>query len=728
MYTSTHKCKTRYLIISLILFSFNLQASESLCNTEDFDKLIGAETIEFIDIATPKSKKWAKNYFNALKDPSLGILRKYKKKFRASVKVRFNNKLECIFPSKIRINGDWKDHLSGEPLIASLDVKLLSGNINSIIKFKLFIPHTRGGNNEVFSAALLKELGFLVPKTYHVPANFNGLKTTFIFQEKISKEFIESNNLREAPVLEGDERFYLANILIASDGFVLARVENKKWSEKGYTSLNISKTALARLNKTYLDKLNIKFIEKDREFRAIMFAMDAEHGVRLHNRKFYYDPMYERFKPIHYDGNSRIVNNKGHFGLKEVSFPREKLEKEEITGSSFALDSMSKLNREHFHSKLKKLGIDYSLKEVNRILDNIIKNLKIIKNTPIVNHRKKPYIPKFFRFSKAKNLKESENKKKLAFSTKRKSYVEICNLLVTSCRDKVFGIVDYAKLLSGKYSDNNGDEYIFIGDKQGYLTGVDAKRSQIKRPYNLKNGTKLIIYGHSKASINKEKKTIDLYQNNIDDRFLIVGGELKDWNIKFIGFTGGEKSTNEQRFNQNLLTGCLTLLDMSIDNVSIDVKSALCEDGVNLVRVNGNLNKVIVNGTLSDAIDVDFSELKFKYISVKNAGNDCVDLSSGDYHIERSELNNCKDKAISVGEKSKLTVNLSQISNSNIGLASKDSSVIKADSVYFDTTVTCFSAYNKKQEFWGGKVVVGKHNCQLDQIAQQKGSLVEFVQ
>ena len=29
----------------------------------------------------------------------------------------------------------------------------------------------------------------------------------FIFQEKIQKELLESNNLREAPILEGDERF-----------------------------------------------------------------------------------------------------------------------------------------------------------------------------------------------------------------------------------------------------------------------------------------------------------------------------------------------------------------------------------------------------------------------------------------------------------------------------------------------------------------------------------------
>ena len=38
-------------------------------------------------------------------------------------------------------------------------------------------------------------------------------------------------------------------------------------------------------------------------------------------------------------------------------------------------------------------------------------------------------------------------------------------------------------------------------------------------------------------------------------------------------------------------------------------------------------------------------------ISVNNAGNDCIDLSSGKYKILSALLNNCGDKAISVGEK-----------------------------------------------------------------------------
>ena len=181
-------------------------------------------------------------------------------------------------------------------------------------------------------------------------------------------------------------------------------------------------------------------------------------------------------------------------------------------------------------------------------------------------------------------------------------------------------------------------------------------------------------------------------------------------------------------FNQNLLTGCLTLLDLSVDNISIEIDGALCEDGINLVRISGDINNVVVKNALSDAIDADFSKLNFNSINIKDAGNDCVDLSSGDYHIDHADLSDCEDKAISVGEKSKLSINSAKISKSNIGLAAKDSSVIKVNAVITNSTTMCFSAYNKKQEFWGGKITVKKHNCQPNQVFQQKRSLVEFIQ
>ena len=247
------------LVFFLVLFSFNTQAS---CNSTNIDSFLNAKNIKFIDISTNKGKKWTKNYIKAVQSSrSTGqILEKYKKRYKAKITVLFSNNLSCIFSAKIRISGDHNDHLDSTPPVASLDVKLLNGNIDSVIKFKLFIPHTRGGDNEIFATALFRELGFLAPKSYNVPALFNGKETTFLFQEKITKEFIESNDLREAPILEGDERHMQGNL---SHKFALTRVTNKKWINKGVTSLLISQKALTQLNKAYLQNLLVEHVYKD---------------------------------------------------------------------------------------------------------------------------------------------------------------------------------------------------------------------------------------------------------------------------------------------------------------------------------------------------------------------------------------------------------------------------------------------------------------------------------
>ena len=95
-------------------------------------------------------------------------------------------------------------------------------------------------------------------------------------------------------------------------------------------SLDISKYAVNKINKIYLEYLlgeqyflnrNASFFKAERlsindnivreaqEFSAIMLALSASHGLRPHNRKFYFDPMYSSFRPIYYDGHASILDD-----------------------------------------------------------------------------------------------------------------------------------------------------------------------------------------------------------------------------------------------------------------------------------------------------------------------------------------------------------------------------------------------------------------------------------
>ncbi|MDC0446767.1 hypothetical protein OAL99_02630 [Gammaproteobacteria bacterium] len=723
------------LLIMPTLFSLSSHASSQidtpLCDATSVEQLIEAKTIKHLNISTPKSKKWAKNYFKALKSPSKNITKKYKKKFKASIEVLFENGVSCNFSAKIRINGDWKDHITSAPPIASLDVKLLDGNINSSVKFKLFLPHTRGGDNEVFATALLRELNFLAPKTYRVSAVFNDQKTEFLFQEKIVKEFIEKNNLREATILEGDERF--THDKTSDIHFNLARVVNTNWAKKGLTSLDISRTALSRLNKAYLGNLlrqdayqnnRERFLpieasssggaNEDWMFKSIMLAMGAKHGIATHNRKFYYDPIYTHFKPIYYDGHPEIEI----LSLQPISLSKKDLNSDEILGAKFALKAFEAMDRASFYSRLKKLGLRYSINEIDGGLNKIIANLKELSISTAKDF-KNQYTPFFSQY------RFLNTNKKIVFSTRNNLRIEICNLALTSCYFDTLSLEKYAELLHGDYSKNSDSEYIFVGNKQEYMTNIDTLESSRTNVFNIENDVQLTTYGSMKVLINQKERKIELSQSNIEDRALISGGSLKDWDITFSGATENIKS--KQRFNQNLLTGCLTLLDMSVDNINIKVEQAMCEDGVNFMRVKGHVNDVLVHNVASDAIDVDFSMLYFKDVKVKSAGNDCVDFSAGDYKIQKAYLAKCNDKAISVGEESELVVDFVKVLDSDSAVVAKDSSIVEVAYADINNVPICFSAYNKKQEFWGAKIMVGQHNCQSNQNFQQKGSSVEFL-
>ena len=88
-----------------------------------------------------------------------------------------------------------------------------------------------------------------------------------------------------------------------------------------------------------------------------------------------------------------------------------------------------------------------------------------------------------------------------------------------------------------------------------------------------------------------------------------------------------------------------------------------------------------------------------------------MDFSAGNYKLNKLNLINCGDKGLSVGEKSFVQLNEIIVENSDIGIASKDSSITRLENAYLKNLTTCVSAYNKKQEFYGGLVEAKNVEC-----------------
>ena len=109
------------------------------------------------------------------------------------------------------------------------------GSINGVRKFKLFLPDTRNGDSEIFTANLFREFGLLSPRTRKMNVDINNMKIKMIFQEKLAKELVENNNLRDSVLIKTNDSimFDLRNNVSGYyryfNSFIYPVIINNKW-------------------------------------------------------------------------------------------------------------------------------------------------------------------------------------------------------------------------------------------------------------------------------------------------------------------------------------------------------------------------------------------------------------------------------------------------------------------------------------------------------------------
>jgi len=260
--------KLTSLFLIFISSSLFADCSFEFNTMEQINKL---ENINSLQVDIPDSRKWNINLLKAAIDKTVNIQNKRKKKFDGYVTV-FYNEGSCKYPAKIRISGDWKDHLTKTH--ASLDIALNKGNLGGMVKFKLFLPQTRHADSEIFVTELLKEFNIISPRTKNIEVKLNNNEyITYLFQEKSVKELLEDNNRREGPIFEGDEYLVWKNSAVYNEIFInkdlaLSKLLNKKWAESSLASNYIASRATYELQKSYL------LSKKNRLDNFIFFNID----------------------------------------------------------------------------------------------------------------------------------------------------------------------------------------------------------------------------------------------------------------------------------------------------------------------------------------------------------------------------------------------------------------------------------------------------------------------
>jgi len=712
--------------------------------------------IEYLDIQIHKNKNWVKNLLNIhlqfeqknnIKEhkewvSNFRITDNFKKKFKADVIVKFEDDKFCKFDAKVRVTGDLFWHIGwvkGAPT-SSVKIELLNGNIYNITQFKLFLKDARHGKNEVFVSNLFKELDFMSPKTFFVESKINNVRVEYIFQEDIRKELLEKSLYREGPILEGDERFSV-NLTekekIQFPTINYAKVSNKNFSEKNRSNSSTSLEAISNLNRLYL--FNHKFKEEKKivekisdvfylftdkfflkknikilnTYEALSYALDTKHGLSVDDRRFYYDSFFKYYLPIYYDGKSKILDKTQYLKLNQNT-NRNLISNEAIQGAQDAINLMENLNLGTLMKKLENSGMEISYQELKVVIDKILARLYILnKFNPIeINILKNNgFFPKI--------IKKKESVK-FVFSNHINKNFSICNYNLEKCeifkptRVEYFKILNQAtnqnfSILKRKLRSTNNMVFLFNNFNKE-MKNIDFRYSDWELLDSL-NKTK-IKYKDVDVKINKKEQTITIDQKTNQGKIIFLGGVLENWNIKFTGFTnnGPEDIINNFDISNNL-TGCLNFYETEFKLINIESVNSSCEDSVNIIRSSGTINSIKVDNSASDGLDIDFSTLAINDIKITSSINDCVDLSSGTYNLKFLDLKKCGDKALSVGEKSFVELGEIIVDYSNIGLASKDSSIVNLKKGNLKNSKICLSAYNKKQEYDGGFININNLNC-----------------
>ena len=160
-----------------------------------------------------------------------------------------------------------------------------------------------------------------------------------------------------------------------------------------------------------------------------------------------------------------------------------------------------------------------------------------------------------------------------------------------------------------------------------------------------------------------------------------------------------------------------------MDNSSFEVLNGQCEDSLNIINSHGSIDELNITNAYQDAIDIDFSKIRIDNAIISQAGNDCLDVSGGEYILLKGILSNCKDKAISVGEKSQFNVENVFVQNAKSGITIKDLSKIYLNDGLIKDSEICVSAYQKKQEFGGGIAYIKKLECEGESFVDKNSSI-----
>ena len=234
------------------------------------------------------------------------------------VKAKMDSKNLEEVEVKVRLKGDWTDHLKGTDW--SFRVKMPSDKAwNGIQTFSLQNPQSRHNLSEWVYHKFLNKVDVLTPRYDFITFKMNALDPKiYAFEEHFEKHLVESQNRREGVIIRFMEDAFWQNRLIDREHVIdtESKVSNKKGNavvapfkeskvaktDKLMEQYDEAQNLLFSYQKSTLDVPEVFNIDKLARYYAVADIMHAFHSTIWHNMRYYYDPIIRKLEPIGFDG------------------------------------------------------------------------------------------------------------------------------------------------------------------------------------------------------------------------------------------------------------------------------------------------------------------------------------------------------------------------------------------------------------------------------------------
>ena len=154
-------------------------------------------------------------------------------------------------------------------------------------------------------------------------------------------------------------------------------------------------------------------------------------------------------------------------------------------------------------------------------------------------------------------------------------------------------------------------------------------------------------------------------------------------------------------------TSALALCDVDLTMDNCTFAAITAEDGLNVDYSKVQIRNCTFKNCLSDGLDLDFCQGRVSKSTFTSIGGDGLDLSGSQVLIDNCDFSFCKDKALSIGEGSKVTVNGVNINDCAHAFAVKDGSFAELSHTVAHRVQTAIAAYVKKPSYGPSKTIIG---------------------